>query len=166
MQVLLLLWGLFSTALAGNKFEDKGNGCPEHWTDGSLVNMGCLLFNSSATYSWTEASFFCQDPKGGNSSLVEIETQQQMDYLLLMLNLLSDHEDPRTWWTSGTDLGREGNWYWSNSLQPVEEFIWHNATGEPDQGLSANCLSLYSTLDYEGATQPCSKLYSPICQKK
>ena len=162
--LLLLFLGLLSTSVAGNKFEDKGNTCPEHWTDGSLVNMGCLLFNSSATYSWTEASFYCQDPKGGNGSLVEIETQQQMDYLLLMLNLLSDHEDPRTWWTSGTDLGREGHWHWSNSLQPVGEFVWHST--EPNSGLISNCLCSWANFGHEGASEPCSRAYYPICQKK
>ena len=162
--LLFLILGLFSTSVAANEFEDNGNTCPEHWTDGSLLKMGCLLFNSSATFTWTDASYYCQDPEGGNSSLVEIENQEQMEYLLLMLNLLGDHGDRWTWWTSGADLGREGNWYWSTSLQSVEKFVWH--TSQPNQGLDANCLALWYPLGYEGVDEPCSKQYSPICQRK
>ena len=85
-----------------------------------------------------------------------------------MLNLLSDHEDPRNWWTSGADLGREGNWFLSTNLQPVETFVWGRGNNiEPDQCLlEANCLSLWSGFGYKGADEPCSKSYFPVCQRK
>ena len=165
----LLILVLFCTyTVLGAEYHKDENTCPEHWTDGSLVDMGCLLFDSSTTYSWTNASYFCQDSEGGNGSLVEIENQQQMDYVLMMLTLLSDHEDAATRRTSGTDLGRENNWYWSNSLKPVEDFVWyaHGQAHEPNGGLDSNCLSMYASLGYEGATEPCSALYFPICQRK
>ena len=48
---LLLVLGLFSSSMTENEFEDKGNACREHWTDGSSVKMGCLLFDSSVGLS-------------------------------------------------------------------------------------------------------------------
>ena len=35
------------------------------------------------------------------------------------LTLLANTGVWTRWWTSGTDLGREGHWYWASSLAPL-----------------------------------------------
>ena len=62
----LLISVLFSTySVLGAEYHKDENTCPEHWTDGSLVDMGCLLFDSSTTYSWTNAhtSYLSREPR-------------------------------------------------------------------------------------------------------
>merc|ERR1719378_869535 len=63
------------------------SGCPEHWLDASLTGMGCLLFNSSAELTWEESSFACQQ---SNSSLLEIWTEVQLDYVREEVSFLAD----------------------------------------------------------------------------
>ena len=67
------------------------------------------------------------------------------------------------WWTGGTDVGRDGKWYWAASLTPVPDFIWK--TGEPNN-VNYNCMYLAYNDDYDGFDLPCSNpsIY-PICQQ-
>ena len=66
--------------------------------------------------------------------------------------------------TSGTDRGREGEWYWASTLAEVGGFIW--PVDEPNEGIDANCLNLRFTSggNYEGYDQQCDSLHLPICQ--
>ena len=123
--------------------------------------VGCLLFNSTATYNWEEANNYCQFE--ANGSLIEIINEEQLAFVQMELWVLADHEGDHYWWTSGTDLGREGRWYWASSLTPVGSFIWY--TNEPGSPKS-NCLYLEYAWGWEGGDVPCdykSNIY-PICQ--
>ena len=92
----------------------SGNGpCQSSWVDGSLANMGCLLFHTDGFMTWDDAAAFCLTQQG--SKLVSIETEQQMEFMSLVLGFLAPHN----WWTSGTDRGREGEWYWASTLNQV-----------------------------------------------
>merc|ERR1719295_1374226 len=84
--------------------------CPMPWVDGTLVGMGCLLFSSDAAMTWNEADVFCQNEQ--SAKLVAIETEEQVDFVKMVLGMLADHEGRHGWWTSGKDEGREGDWYW------------------------------------------------------
>ena len=55
------------------------------------------------------------------------------------------HEGSYSYWIGGTDQGREGDWYWANSLEPVKEFVWH--TGEPNNGNAYNCMIYSASYD-------------------
>ena len=44
--------------------------CPRPWVDGTLLGLGCLLFNSTKAYTWEGASVYCQGEE--NATLVEI----------------------------------------------------------------------------------------------
>ena len=127
----------------------------------TLTGLGCLLFNSTKAYNWEEANNYCQ--RDENASLVEIWTTLQLDFIRSELSFLTDHESAHDWWTSGTDLAREGEWYWGSSGAPVGDFVW--GSNEPHGDTEANCMKLYASNDFYGRSFQYSRLYYPICQK-
>merc|ERR1712180_55121 len=137
----------------------RGN-CPVGWLDTGLFGgtMGCLLFNSSTTYTWDKANEFCYKQE---AELVEIRQGLEMEFLISYLKQLETHENAQHWWTAGTDSGREGRWIWPSSLSPVENYVW--SSGEPNNGAAFNCLCLYYH-NYKGRDYPCANSLAPICQ--
>ena len=91
--------------------EYGANPCSADWVDGTLVGMGCLLFDSSISSTWDDANIYCQSIE--DSKLVSIETEEQFDFVRMELDFLDSHEEKHGWWTSGTDKGREGKWNWT-----------------------------------------------------
>ena len=167
------LWGIYlcllslitaTLCLVDSKTDPRG-ACPEHWVDGTLAGLGCLLFfNGTKSYTWEEANSYCQTEE--NATLLEIWTTLQSDFIS---SELEDHEDKRTWWTSGTDIGREGEWYWASSGASVGDFIWSSYNNQPTGGTAYNCLLLfYESLfyEYKGYDYTCTSDTYPICQKK
>ena len=148
------------------------NSCPnQFWVDASMTGLGCLLFNSTTSYSWERANDYCQTQE--NATLLEIWTELQLDFVQNELIFLTDHEESRDWWTSGTDQGREGHWYWASSLSPVADFVWNE--DQPDSmngGQQQNCLAPFNTSLFRGHDMNCDlsddnqKPIFPICQKK
>ena len=154
----LLIRPSFGSPLASS---GSSSACPEGWADGTLVGMGCLLFESNASYTWDNANYFCQDTH--NATLVSIESEDQHEFVIMMIRVLNNHEDPHIWWTSGTDKGREGEWYWASTLTAVGRFIW-SQSNQPDGLLAANCLSLGSSSG-TGYDDTCTSSFHPICEK-
>merc|ERR1711915_488033 len=128
----------------------SGN-CQNGWVDASFVDMGCLYFNSSTHVSWDDAVSSCHVATP-NSSLVEITTEIQMDFIQMELGVLADHEGPRHWWTAATDVGINGKWFWAASLTLVEDYVWH--AGYPSNTISKNCMMLHSSYK-SGYNQVC-----------
>lgn len=63
------------------------------------------------------------------------------------------------WWTGATDINREGEWYWSNSLLPLEGFM----KNLDDQGISQNYQVLaYNYFPYDYLTDSAEPYF--ICQ--
>merc|ERR1711945_85221 len=133
------------------------NDCKDGWFDASFLELGCLLFNSTASYSWEEANVYCQRTE--QARLVEISSSAQLDFVQMELGLLGGDY----WWTSGTDLGREDSYAWMGSLNLVEEFIWYQ--NEPSGGYDHNCLCLTRGLGYFGADCDCDYKTQVICQQ-
>ena len=169
------LWGIylfilsFSTCtlcLIDSEVDPREPGpCPEHWVDGTLAGLGCLLFNSTEFYTWQQANVYCQ--KEENATLLEIWTSLQSDFISNELMLLEDHESPRNWWTGGTDIGREGEWYWVSSGASVGDFVWASYNNEPNGNTNYNCMILSpSPWEYKGNDIYCTNGHFPICQKK
>ena len=126
--------------------------------------MGCILFNSSEAYDWEHAYDYCH--RFENASLVEIRTEEQLEFLKMELLVLENHEGRHNWWTGATDYGREGQWYWMGSLTPVADYVW--ASGQPNEGSLDNCLNLETSnynYFYLGYDVNCSYASFPICQK-
>merc|ERR1719402_427219 len=82
---------------SGTSIEDEiDNPCPEHWIHASLVDMGCLLFNSTYYYAWEGANVYCQSVE--NASLVEITTSEQMEFLQMELTFTASQSRMRVSW--------------------------------------------------------------------
>ena len=143
--------------------EDAGeNPCPKFWVQATHVDLGCLLFNSSTTYTWPDANTYCQEQE--NATLVEILTEEQLELIQMELYVLENESGAHQWWIGGTDMGNEGDWFWIKSKEPVAEFIWHQ--GQPAQGFKGDCAALWSGgYNYEGDDNSCTRLLYPICQQ-
>merc|ERR1719481_500510 len=139
--------------------ETRGN-CPVGWLDTGLFGgtMGCLLFNSSTTYTWDKANEYCYKQGG---ELVEIRHMEEMEFVISYLQQLEKKYD---WWTAGIDGGREGRWIWPSSWSTVESYVWYG--GQPNGGAGSNCLMLQDAYSYKGDDYPCTSSNRPICQKK
>ena len=158
--VLLLL--TLHTSLADLS---TANPCEDGWVQGTFVDLGCLLFEYNTSYIWEEAAVYCQDR--WNATLVEIYTEDQHDFLEVTLDLLAPHQGVRPWWVGGTDIGREGAWYYSGTLQPVPEDPWYKPDNRPSCGLACNCMCILPNYQYYAADQGCiENLFYPICQKQ
>merc|ERR1712018_900126 len=149
--IFLLAWPPSSSCTGGA-------GCPPGWSDVTSAGLGCLLFSSKSMF-WSEADQYCSSAFT-NASLIEILTQQQMDFLVAKLLELGG----RDWWAGGSDLDSEGDWRWTRSGQKVGDFVW--ASRQPDGGSSQNCLDLYSAAGFLGVDYHCDSSYQPICQVK
>ena len=141
----------------------SGGSCPTGWVDASFVDMGCLYFNSTKGMTWDDAVSSCHIATT-NSSLVEITTEAQMDFVQMMLEMIEEHESARHWWTAATDVGINGKWFWAASLATVEDFVWHS--GYPNSLIDRNCMMLHSSYK-EGTNQNCDYTGAyPLCQLK
>ena len=160
---------VLSSALAGSKLakrksvNETSSKCPEKWLDASFMEMGCLLFNNTAAVTWEEAKAICKEDS--NATLVDIQSEMQLDFLGMELDVIANTEGTsHYWWTAGTDAGREGQWYWATTLTEVGDFVW--APYEPNQ--TGNCLYLVSNWGYKGGDRSCETTRGiyPICQLK
>ena len=133
-------------------------GCEPGWMDGNSINLGCLKFGSEAV-SYQEAHKICHE---AGAFLVEIFSKGQMDFMVMELALLETFVGKRFYWGGGTDLNREGQWYWSHSLIAIEEFVW--ARGQPDGGPLSNYF-VFNDEDYMGEDYPSSSFAYALCQK-
>ena len=84
MILLSCLLSLLIRPSFGSPLASSGSStCPEGWADGTLVGMGCLLFESNASYTWDNANYFCQDTH--NATLVSIESEDQHQFVIMMM---------------------------------------------------------------------------------
>ena len=155
---LNMTWLIFAMSIFHLALEQLDSTCPIPWVDGTLLDLGCLLFNSTKEYTWEEASVNCQQE--ANATLVEIWTEAQLDFIRMELRMLAGG---RGWWISGTDFGREGSWNWAVSSASVGDFIWQ--TNQGNDGFHQNCLYLEPSYDYLGNDYPCTVSFNPICQR-
>ena len=132
--------------------------CDPGWSDAYFVGLGCVKFGVDPM-TYQEANEFCYN---NSAYLVEIHDTDQMDFMMMELKLLETFVGKRNYWGGGTDMNREGQWYWSHSLIPIEEFVW--ARGQPDGGAMSNYF-VFSDEDYMGDDYPSSSFAYALCQK-
>ena len=65
------------------------------------------------------------------------------------------------WWIGLTDEVEEGKWLWSDG-RSVTFTKWNNRN--PDDGTSANCVTMYGYYDDGWYDNPCSSHYRFICR--
>jgi len=134
--------------------------CPEGWIDASYMDLGCIFF-ANRGFDWPEADRYCQD---NSSALIEIYSQAHMDFIRSELFVLENFIGDHVWWTGGSDVGREGQWYWTHSLKTVDEFVWKE--NFPMGGTEREYLALANDSDYFGVDYKTDfKTGYPICQR-
>ena len=155
--VTLLLPAFLALALASSPTAS----CPQHWVDASSEGLGCLLFNSITQYSWDGANNFCQSQP--SATLIKITSEMQLQFVKRQLEFLADEDGARSWWTSGTDAGRDGQWHWASSLEPVGAFVWQDLY---PSGATDNCLYLNCDTGFSGENYNCLVMdrFYPVCQ--
>merc|ERR550519_65094 len=143
--------------------------CPRGWIVATYINMSCLKFNTSSIMTWFEANIYCQQDE--KAALVEVLTGEQMEFLSLQADMLDVMIGELHYWMGGSDLGREGQWYWNPSITEVGDFIWHD--GEPDGEYDNNCMGFRpypndpdAVLTHEALAVPCTNKMYPICQRE
>ena len=144
---------------------EMGNGtlraeCDKGWLDGHSVEMGCMKLGTEPM-SLADANAYCQ---GEKAFLIEILTSPQMEFLIGQLELFETVVGVRGYWGGGSDFNRDGAWYWSSSLHPVEDFVW--ALGQPDGGADQNYMAFFTANDYYACDIDTHDQYYPICQRK
>ena len=111
--------------------------------------------------SWSQSEQSCYQTH--NSHLVEIYTQFQQDFLTMMALVFEETSgSKRNWWIGLTDAGREGNWYWSNSLKPVNFTAWYG--NEPNGGITQNYAAMHYAFAYKWVDATETYKCYPICQ--
>ena len=114
------------------------------------MKLGCLFFNATAQLTWDDASSMCQ--MGSDSTLIDITTEEQLAFIQMELVAY----DPSWWWTAGTDVGINGQWFWATTRADVDNFVWSTLWNEPDAHHEDwNYLALRASSDYLAATYPC-----------
>ena len=103
--------------------------------------------------------------KYSKSTLVDIQSEMQMGFLQMELDVIANSEGtPHRWWTAGTDMWREGRWIWITTLTAVEDSVW--SPGQPGDTNNLNCLALHPSYGYLGYNEDCEATRYPICQLK
>ena len=112
--------------------------CTENWEDASDIGLGYLWFETSETMNYADAVTFCKDR---DSRLIEIDSQEQLNFTMEKLLTISEDvawqsfpegvpwETPlqyKAWWGGATDTVEEGSWVWTQSGNPVQDFIWQS----------------------------------------
>ena len=126
--------------------------CPKNWIDATSVDMGCLHINTNSKGTWDDAQSFRESIENQKAFLVEILTEDQMDFLAKELDTINAADK---YWTGGTDEGSEGQWYWATSLKEMGDFVL--ASGQPNGGHSNNCVGLWPGLNFLGGDDDCSR---------
>merc|ERR1712038_1897319 len=105
----MVLVTVLSFAFLLSRVIAESNPCSPPWVDGSSVGMGCLLFDSETASNFYDADIFCQSTQ--DAKLVSIDDADQHDFVKMIIGFLSGHESTHEWWTSGSDQGRESEFY-------------------------------------------------------
>merc|ERR1719348_1084082 len=134
--------------------------CPEGWMDASYMDLGCIFF-ANRGFSWADADNYCQE---NSSALLEVYSQTHMDFIRSELFVLENFVGEHVWWTGGSDVGREGQWYWTHTLTDIGDFVWKE--DYPMGGIERQYLALSNDYDYFGADFK-NDFHTgyPICQK-
>ena len=108
--------------------------CNKDWEDADNVGLGYLWIEKSQKMNYADAKIFCESK---NANLIEIESQDQMNFIKEKLKSVGESMDPDQrddiyWWGGATDEDKEGTWKWTQSGKTFDttSFVW--AEGQPN----------------------------------
>ena len=176
-----LILSVRTTPASNETLEDARSAveCNETWVDGSSVGLGYLWFETSRTYSYSSAIAFCESR---NSSLIEIDSQEQWKFTIAKLKNISEKVPWRIssdgyiwqgWWGGATNEKDGGKWVWTQSGVPVQDFAW--GEGQPNiqnwnpNGQGYFCFYIspdYGLKNFVGNDFSGHEKIYPLCQQK
>merc|ERR1711973_23575 len=135
------LWQGFAASVVSHEdsySRPENFSCPSGWILGP-TGMGCVLLQTDAL-TWVEASESCWK-NHQQAHLAEIKNEEEKDFLRTLVSEFPD-DTVYGWWIGATDLNREGSWYWTHSLEPMDFSDWY--PDEPNNQHGAeNCAMIY-----------------------
>ncbi len=100
--------------------------------------------------------------------LVSFDSHQENIAVIDALNNKVKHM--KYFWTAGTDINREGNYYWITTGEEIfdhKQLSWHK--NKPDGGSTENCLTigviLFGSKDLRFDDRACLENFYVFCQK-
>ena len=157
MTPLLLL--AFPLLLAGAGADAGEASCPPGWLSGP-PDIGCLLLASDPT-TWQGGLELCS---AEDSRLLQLQTVEQWQHVVEVVEELAVTEGGRRWWTAASDLEQEGRWVYSGTGDEVPAFLWDEGRPLVDN-TRENCLVLNYGSGYLGVDIVCTNYYYPLCQR-
>lgn len=88
--------------------------------------------------NWYVAFKIC---KRNKMDLITINNEEQFNNVQSAIRASGHNQSSDLYWTSGTDLGIENNFFWSTNGENIEFDVWNH--GQPDNsGGNENCVEL------------------------
>nr|XP_022312034.1 perlucin-like protein [Crassostrea virginica] len=128
----------------------RPNGCDVGW---SRFESHCYLYNET-TVSWQDAKMFCESQ---GAYLLEVESQQEMDWVTEKLLKTDVCSDPRfcSTWSGGTKSG----FLWQHSNSNLTYTNWEPSEPNGD----GKCINIRHHGGWNDAI--CTKSFKFICEK-
>ena len=162
------------------KTSTDGGACNETWVDASSVSLGYLWFDTLELMRYENAIKYCQDR---NSRLIEIYTQEQMDFTtkklmpltgkVLWQTYANGNYRWKAWWGGATDEVEEDTWIWgSGKPLPLDSFVWGTKSdGGYDEPNNINnqdyfCFTINDKSDPKFFGNDCRGSAFPLCQQE
>ncbi|VDH90237.1 C-type lectin domain family 4 member E [Mytilus galloprovincialis] len=128
--------------------------CPVTWHH---YEDSCYFF-SHEKLNWFNAQGSC---RAHDARLAEVLSRNQQDFLRYTASLYGTSSD---FWLGARDDLEEGKWQWSFTKNYFSFTDW--APHEPMDGLSANCLQMWSAHNWQWDDYPCTAERKYICESK
>merc|ERR1712037_1077731 len=143
----------------------SSSSCSSGWLPGP-AGLGCVLLQTEPL-TWEAAAKSCWE--NYQAHLVEVKNKDQQEFLRTILNDVQ-YDSVYGWWIGATDLNREGSWYWTHSLEPMDYSDW--AVRQPDDLGDENCALIFGKPGHFWNDFHCSNASYPeqgsvfsICQR-
>jgi len=120
---------------------DCGNG----WIHAD--ELGCILFNSDSSkmnLTWVQAQTECELIDG---FLVEIYGEKEQKFLRTQIDFLETLVGRHSYWIGATDFGKDGDWMWITSRNPVNYSSWEDGRPNDIPHNSDDCVLLDCSKD-------------------
>ena len=135
-------------------------GIPSCSNDWLTYEQSCYYFSTEQT-AWHDAATICQNK---SATLVQLETEDENDFLLERLTTLHGESWNSAYWTNGNDFDDENQWVWGYPDGQAIGLYRNWELGDPNGNYTENCIALYGPLGFNWVDVTCSNLFPYICE--